>query len=462
MRSAQDITLKSVSLPEFGLPGSLPELSDAVYRGRFEKTLDMMRKEKLDYLLVYGDREHYANFEYLSGFDLRFEEGLLVLSVAGEACYILGNECLPLAATTRIPARAELYQGFSLPSQPIDMLHPLSDILGNCGLKKGCRTGVIGWKLMAPRYAGRDVFDVPSFIVRAAEKTVGAENLLNVTDFFIHPAYGLRVLNTADDIAYFEYGAAWASIGLIDMLDGLKTGLSELEASRMMRIGAMTENSHPLTVAGEGNDAGMVYPSNRKLELGGRFNCSLGLRGGLSCRTGYLAYSEADLPEGRRDYLDVLAKPYYAAVVTWYESMRIGTNCGDVYDRIEAVLPKAQYHWTLNTGHYIANEEWLSSPFETGSPVEIRSGMCLQMDFIPGIDGYAGANCEDGVAIADETLRAEIKARFPEVWARMVKRRRFMTDVLNIRLPDEVLPMSNLAAIYRPYMLNKDMALAVR
>ena len=37
-----------------------------------------------------------------------------------------------------------------------------------------------------------------------------------------------------------------------------------------------------------------------------------------------------------------------------------------------------------------------------------------------------------------------------------------MIDVLNIRIADEVLPLSNLAATYRPFLLNKNLALAVR
>lgn len=462
MVKAENITLKPVAYPQVGVPTELPELSDAVYQARLENVLKMMGEQALDCLFIYADREHYTNFEYLAGFDLRFEEALLMLRANGEATYILGNECLPLASLSRIPAQVELYQAFSLPSQPIDALRPLSEIIAGHGLKPGDQVGVVGWKLMAPRYAGRDVFDIPQFILKGIGSVAGAGNIVNVTDAFIDPAYGLRVFNTADDIAYFEYGAAWASIGLRDMLDSLETGVSELEISRRMRIGAMTENSHPLTVAGKNNDAGMVYPGNTALRLGDRFNCSLGLRGGLSCRTGYLAYGPGDIEPDRRDYADVLAKPYYAAVVNWYESIRIGANCGDIYDLVEAVLPKSRFHWKLNTGHYVATEEWLSSPFEHGSTVKIQSGMCIQMDIIPSMEGYAGANCEDGIAIADEALRQELAERFPRVWARIEARRRHMIDVLNIRIADEVLPLSNLAATYRPFLLNKNLALAVR
>ena len=461
MVNAESIALNPVSLPDFGCPEHAPELSDALYMHRLQLVQDMMRERALDQLVIYGDREHYANFEYLSGFDLRFEEGLLVLGVNGRATYVLGNECEPLAGLSRIKADTKLYQAFSLPNQPIDKLRPLADILKECGIGAGHRVGVIGWKLMAPRYANRDCFDIPQFILDGVRKAAENGEVLNVTDAFIDPVDGIRLINTAEEIAYFEYGATWASIGLLDMLKNLRTGESELDLSRKMRIGAMTENSHPLTVIGENNTFGMVYPGNRKSQLGDRFNCSLGLRGGLNCRTGYIAYGLDDLPEGERDYLDVLVKPYYAAVVNWYENMRIGVKGSDIYNMIERVLPKAKYGWKLNTGHYVANEEWVSSPFDTGSQAVIKSGMCLQMDIIPSVAGYGGVNCEDGIAVADATLRDEIAERFPQVWARIKARRAFMINVLHIQLPDEVLPLCNLAGCYRPYMLNQDLALTV-
>lgn len=461
MVKSSDIALKSVKFPCIGEPEMEPRIPEGVYARRLEKVLGIMKQNALDYLFIYGDREHYSNFEYLSGFDLRFEEGLLMLSKEGEAVYMLGNEMLPAASVSRIPAKAILHQAFSLPSQPIDKLRDLSDILSENGLRDGHKVGIIGWKLMAPRYADRNTFDVPQFILAAIEKVSGPGSMINVTDYMIDPAYGVRIINTADDIAYLEYGGAWASINLIDLLENLKTGVSELEMGRVMRIGGAPQSSHPLVTVGDNNDAGLVAPGNRKLELGERFNCCVGMRGGLSCRTGYIAYGPDDLPEDRRDYLDVLVKPYYAAVVNWYENVKIGAKGADIFRMIQSILPKEKYNWKLNPGHYVSTEEWVSSPFTADSTVEIKSGMCIQMDIIPSISGYAGANCEDGVAIADEALRNEIKERYPRVWERIQARRRHMIDILNIHIPEEMLPLSNTCATYHPYLLNKDQALVV-
>jgi hypothetical protein len=60
---------------------------------------------------------------------------------------------------------------------------------------------------------------------------------------------------------------------------------------------------------------------------------------------------------------------------------------------------------------------------------------------------------EDGVVLADKQLRNELKAAFPDCYSRCQKRRRFMTDVLAIEVPEEVLPLSNIPAIVPPFFL---------
>ena len=68
----------------------------------------------------------------------------------------------------------------------------------------------------------------------------------------------------------------------------------------------------------------------------------------------------------------------------------------------------------LNPGHQLHLDEWVNSPIGPGSTVELRSGMTLQSDIIPatGTD-YFTTNVEDGVALADATLRDALRARYP-------------------------------------------------
>lgn len=454
----QNVALKAVREPDFTLPRREPAIPDAVYAGRLEKTVAAMRGRGLDVLVLYADREHFANFDWLLGFGPRFEEAILVLNADKSAHVFLGNECYGLHRISRIPVKAELYQAISLPNQPTCAMKDLGGLLAAAGVGPKKKVGIAGWKLMAPVYGTRDMFDAPSFIVDSVRELAGRDMVENATDLFIHPGYGVRTVNGADEIAWFEYGAATQN-----MLAGLRTGMTELEVTRLMNTGGMPVSCHPLCNTGYKVDIGLVSPTTNEIKLGDPFCCSQGLLGGLTCRAGFVAYGPDDLPDGAKDYVDVVSKPYYATVANWYEKLEIGVSGGAIFDMVQSTYPKEKYHWELNPGHLIGTEEWLSSPIYPGSDLKLKSGMCVQMDIIPyPPKPYAGANCEDGVALADEALRREIEEKHPEAWTRMQARRRHMTEVLGINLRPEVLPLSNLAATYRPYMLNKDLALVIQ
>jgi hypothetical protein len=86
--------------------------------------------------------------------------------------------------------------------------------------------------------------------------------------------------------------------------------------------------------------------------------------------------------------------------------------------------------------------------------------MALQLDIIPATgSSYHTTNIEDGVALADEAMRAELAARYPDLWQRVGRRRAFMADALGIQLKPEVLPLSNLAGYLPPYWLSANLAM---
>jgi hypothetical protein len=94
--------------------------------------------------------------------------------------------------------------------------------------------------------------------------------------------------------------------------------------------------------------------------------------------------------------------------------------------------------------------------------IELRSGMALQVDVIPSTGGpYFSSNIEDGIALADETLRQAFAMRWPEAWSRIQARRAFMRDKLGLQLKPEVLPFSNLAAYLPPFLLSPGKAMRI-
>ena len=83
------VTLRTVDIPDFGLPVERPAIPAATYETRCARAI---KTSGADWLVVYADREHAANIAFLTGFEPRFEEALLLLGKAGQRVIVAGNE----------------------------------------------------------------------------------------------------------------------------------------------------------------------------------------------------------------------------------------------------------------------------------------------------------------------------------------------------------------------------------
>jgi hypothetical protein len=166
---------------------------------------------------------------------------------------------------------------------------------------------------------------------------------------------------------------------------------------------------------------------------------------------------------GIGDYIDKLVGPYFAAIAEWYSALRVGVTGGELFEIIDRHLGDPFFGIFLNPGHQIHLDEWVNSPVFGDSPIELRSGMALQVDVIPatGTD-YFTTNIEDGIALADQALRTSFAAAYPDAWARVQARRTFMTDTLGIDLHPDVLPFSNIPAYLPPFLLSPHRVMALR
>ena len=154
---------------------AMPAIPAEIYRDRLERLRARADEHGYDQLVVYADREHSANLAYLTGFDPRFEEAMLVVGATGEPAILVGNECYGMAGAAPLAMRRHLFQDFSLPSQPRDRSRPLAEILAAEGIRDGSRVGVIGWK----EYADREAIEVPAFIVDELRRMTPAGSIVN-------------------------------------------------------------------------------------------------------------------------------------------------------------------------------------------------------------------------------------------------------------------------------------------
>ena len=451
--------LTTVELPDFGMPAMRPEVPAGRYAGRLAALRELAAAAGLDRLVVFADREHSANLAFLSGFDPRFEEAMLIARLEGDPLILVGNECYGMAGAAPLGMRRERFQDFSLPSQPRDRSRPLRDILAGEGIGPGARVGVLGWK----SYADPARIEIPAFIVDELRGLVGGSgSVANANGLLIDPADGLRVINDVDQIAVFEHASCQTSDGIGRLLAGLEPGMTEAEAVRLLRWNGMPLSCHLMLTAGPRAALGLLSPADRPIGRGEPFTTAFGIWGALTCRAGWVAEDAGELPDGVRDYVDRLVAPYFEAVAEWYATLHVGQVGGALQAVIDRRLGDPFFGIGLNPGHQLHLDEWVNSPVWRDSTVELRSGMVMQVDIIPATGTpYFTTNIEDGIALADGTLRAAFAAAYPEAWGRIQARRAFMGNVLGIELHPDVLPLSNLAAGLPPFLLRPDRVLAM-
>jgi hypothetical protein len=426
-----------------------------------------MERLNLTHMVVYGDREHFANLAYLTGFDPRFEEAMLIIACQGDPLLVVGNECegylpiSPLYVAGKL--RSERFQPFSLLNQPRDSSRFVKEIFVGEGIGEDAVVGCVGWKYFSDfeHPDGVHAIDLPAYLVDTLRELVGWQNVVNATGIFMNPDDGLRTFCSPSEIAYFEYTNILASEGVKRMLFGIREGMTDHELARFVQYNGEPLGCHMTLVTGDNLDCSLSGPAGAVLRRGDPLATNICYWGSNSCRAGWVASSSHDLPMEARDYVESFAGVYFEAMSEWFSLLRIGTRGGDLARLINEKLPFDKFGIFLNAGHLIHLDEWLSSPIYPVSTDRIHSGMAIQVDVIPSSSVYFSTRMEDGVVIADEELRRQLHDQFPECFSRCRKRREFMINVLGIEVPQEILPLANIPAIVPPFFLEPNTILAM-
>jgi Xaa-Pro aminopeptidase len=411
-------------------------------------------------VVVYGDREHSANLAFLTGFDPRFEEALLILAQGQRPRLLVGNEGVDYTQISPVDLDVQLYQPFSLLGQDRSRSQNLSELLKGAGVTHGAKVGVVDWKYFGTD-AGQDAprwINAPAYLVDTLRDLSG-NPVTNVTHWLMDASDGLRAVNSVDQLASFEFAATCISNAMRRALCALQPGISEIEVMRAAQHPGLPNSMHPIVISGPRASLSLASPSMRRMQVGDPISCAMGVWGALNARAGFLVHDATELPAGIQDYVERLIKPYFAAIAAWYETVGIGVPGGALYDVVMRHLGDPFFGVGLNPGHLIHLDEWVHSPIYAGSTQELRAGMALQVDVIPATHSpYFTTNIEDGIALADEAMRQEFATRWPEAWGRIQARRAFMENTLGIKLKPEVLPFSNLSAHLTPYLLSPNLA----
>lgn len=443
----------------------VPETTKDDYFARMKRLWEMKEAQDYSCIIIYGDREHYSNIHYFSGYDPRFEEALLILRRDTKPVLVVGNEGVGYAKTVPYNIDVHLYQSFGLMGQPNGNSPKLTELFENLYLPETGKIGLIGWKKYNRKLhdIGELVTDVPHYIVKSLCTVVEETRIENATDLLSDCVYGLKHNITAKEIIQFEVNGTKVSRGVYNAICAMKPGKTELETSFAFKLDGSPANTHPNLNFGDRNvsyglaSAGWI----KSLKYGEFVGGGYALRGSLVHKCGLYVKCEADIPTEKKGYMEELVKPYFASVIRWYEMMRIGTSCADIWQMVDDWIGLERCNVTLNPGHMTHTDEWTNSPFSKNSKVRIASGMAFQCDYTVSLNepSYMSCHVEDGLVIADKRLQEEVKMLSPKCWERIEQRRDFMKNVLNVDLPDEVLPMSDLSAVCFPYMADTSIIL---
>lgn len=211
------VQLRDIVVPDFGIPVARPLPPPETYSARCDR---LVAAANVDWVVVYADREHLANVVFLSCFEPRFEEALLLLGRHGERILLCGNESLPYATIARLPAlETKLCQSLSLMGQDRSEGPSLKAVLRDCGIAPGQAIGIVGWKYLgsAEWEEGEPALYIPAAFVQILRRIIrDSGRLSDCTALLMDAESGHRAVVDADEIAMLEWGSARGLSGSVE------------------------------------------------------------------------------------------------------------------------------------------------------------------------------------------------------------------------------------------------------
>ena len=387
-----DVEVVEIPWAEPVVSHDFPVIPAETYAKRVESLRARMEEHGLSHVVVYGDREHFANTRWLTGYDPRFEESLTIVGLSGKPRLLVGLEGRYYAAIAQ-GVEVELYDEFSLQGQP-QHGRTLAEILADCGLTKGSKVGLAGTKYrQTPAFAeAKLASDVPYYLVEVLAGAVGRENISDVTHWFTHTTTGLRIPLTVDEIALHEMINELIYAGMRDAMSALQPGVSEAEiGGKLGYDGSVPLSCHIVVSFGDNVNLALNSPTNRKLQLGDPLSVAIGVWGANIARTGIAVHDEKELAPEIADSMEKVFVPYFDMLLRWYGALHAGAvrmsmrRCGSTW--------KSPFQIALRAPDPL---RWINAPL-FGSE-DVRERTMIQCDIIvPSTPPYPGVHTEDSL-----------------------------------------------------------------
>ena len=383
-------------------------IPDHEYKERVARAAAILRREKLDALIVNGNEADYANPRYFSGFWPLFERAGVAISADGRAALLVGPESAIFGAD-----RNKLDKTFVLtayregadPAYPELKPDTFADVFKYLGVTgKKIRIGVASF------------LDTSVTIFRAIEEAFPEAEILDAGRVMVE----LRSIKTENELACLREGYRIANLATEEVIKVIRPGMTELQMvgvaeKAVYEFGAEYEGL-PMYVFSEASTRHAISRSSyREFRAGDIVQLNLSAKvDGYSAAIGYpICLGKL---EGRRREIVNFCREAHA----WTEKqVRAGVYAADI--------AKAFYRYYMANGyekHYVYGPLHgtgmieVEAPWcETSSDYYLKENMCYQIDTFISADTF-GVRWEKGIAVKNggcELLSPEIPATCPEI-----------------------------------------------
>ena len=383
-------------------------IPDHEYKERVARAAAILRREKLDALIVNGNEADYANPRYFSGFWPLFERAGVAISADGRAALLVGPESAIFGAD-----RNKLDKTFVLtayregadPAYPELKPDTFADVFKYLGVTgKKIRIGVASF------------LDTSVTIFRAIEEAFPEAEILDAGRVMVE----LRSVKTENELACLREGYRIANLATEEVIKVIRPGMTELQMvgvaeKAVYEFGAEYEGL-PMYVFSEASTRHAISRSSyREFRAGDIVQLNLSAKvDGYSAAIGYpICLGKL---EGRRREIVEFCREAHA----WTEKqVRAGVYAADI--------AKAFYRYYVANGyekHYVYGPLHgtgmieVEAPWcETSSDYYLKENMCYQIDTFISADTF-GVRWEKGIAVKNdgcELLSPEIPATCPEI-----------------------------------------------
>lgn len=361
------------------------------YKERVARASEIVRREKLDALIVNGNEADYANTRYFSGFWPLFERCGVAISAAGEAALLVGPESRAFGGDRNKLNKLYVlkdYREGADPAYPELKADTFGDVFVGLGITgKKLRIGVASY------------LDTSVVIMEGIKKAFPEAEIVRADQIMVE----LRSIKSENEIACLKEGYRLAELASQQVIKEIRPGMTELQmvgvAQRVIYENGAEYEGLPMYVFSEASTRHAISRSSyRKFEKGDIVQLNLSAKiDGYSASIGYPVIL-GKLTGKRRDIVLFALEAH-----NWTQrQLKAGVFAADIAKEFYKFYVDNGYKDNFvygplhGTGLIEVEAPWV----ESTSNYAFKPNMTFQIDTFISTDTF-GVRWEKGVAIKE-------------------------------------------------------------